>query len=705
MPAVIKEAHALGVDDGLLMHDSGDSDAEALISHIISLVSATEAEAQRNGLNRLAEMSLYAVADVRNSRGRTTPLASADWDFLRLFICTCPLMLAVGRGEFGLAFDWIVRSLSDTTDVNNEVDERTLDTDALTRILHSNRGPIRLNRDNAILDWAAAAFYYSRTQNTLVYTLGNTIPAVLDCVCARPPNDQRYADASLQVLAWLDRYQHSSRNTFADIVAGWASRDDMEQRLKASLLMGLSARPEATKGRSPADWAQLALADRSVLVQHEPAHLLSIQLANAPDIDEGLLEELVQASLAADQARRGEIPAVHLASTRARLFPIIQPVFARLISVGRVDDAIRLIAAWRGYAENTVANAAVIAPLYGEQVSIAIEGKLLEGEAEMPKSTLSEVVQATNRALSLQVVRTDVDEVQETVDRIGVPKPSCAEGFEQTVENWLQVERLTELPNAFIPISLARIPLQPLLIKHFGQASPISLSLQPPLLQSPTRSVAIWKTDLALADEETEAVAEAFLSTGASVQVYQGGKRTASLFRRIYEGDEFDVLWVSGHAELDHFRPSLAYLDLGNDQQLHLAEALALDRPTRETQRLIVLNVCDGGAAAIHAGPDEVGFSAALAGPDQAVCSHQWPVHVISAAAFGALFATEIGSATSYIDAYVRAVTAMRGGVEEIDRRLRDTIPDIQLLARLNSNTSVRENWTILDWGSAALYE
>ncbi len=492
---------------------------------------------------------------------------------------------------------------------------------------------------------------------------------------------------------------------FADVVAGWASIDDMGQRLKASLLMGLAARPEETRGRSPVDWAQLALADRSVLVQHEPAHLLSIQLDNAPDIDDGLLEELVQASLAADRERREKIPAVHLASTRARLFPIIEPVFAQLISVGRVDDAIRLIAAWRGDAGNTVANAAVIAPLHGEQVSMATEGKLFEGEAEMPKATLSEVVQATNRALNLQVVRTDVDEVRETVDRIGVPEPFYAEEFERIAENWLRTERLTERPTAIIPISLPRIPLQPLLSKHLGWAAPISLSLKRPLPQSPPRSVIIWKTDLAFADEETDAVAEAFQRAGASVRVCQGEERATSLFRQIYKEDEFDVLWISGHAELDQFRPTLTYLELGNNQQLSLADALALERPTRETQRLIVLNVCDGGAAAIHAGPDEVGFSVALAGPDQAVCSHQWPVQVLSAAAFGALFAAEIGDGECYTDAFVKAVTAMRGGVGEIERRLQSIIPDVQLLARLNNNMSVRENWTIFDWGSAALYE
>lgn len=298
-----------------------------------------------------------------------------------------------------------------------------------------------------------------------------------------------------------------------------------------------------------------------------------------------------------------------------------------------------------------------------------------------------------------------MDDNLERSDRLGVPQPDHAGEFEQAVSNWLRVDRLTDRPSAFIPISVARIPLQPLMVKHLGWTSPISLSLRAPFPQSPLRSVIIWKTDLAYADEETEAIERAFLGAGASVRVYQGTERTAPVFRQIYEEEDFDVLWVSGHAELDHFRPALAYLDLGNDQQFSIADAIALTRPVRDTKRLIVLNVCDGGAAAIHAGPDEVGLSVALAGPDQAVCAHQWPVGTVSAAAFGALFAYEIGRGRCYRDAYVDTITVMLGGIEDIRRKLDAALPGIELINRLERITSVRDRWTILDWGSAALYE
>jgi hypothetical protein len=613
----------------------------------------------------------------------------------------CPLKLCVGRGENGLAFDWIVRSLADVVDVDREIDEALLHAEGL---VHLRESPVRFISQNAhecIIQWAGAAYYYARRNNVFSATMGKAVPAVLPTLL-RNFSDGDAVEAALMILGWLDQAAPQGADELATLLTRAVGEVPLRRQIRAVIRLGLAARPRPTAGRTMAEWAQSALTDADVLQPHEILHLRCVLFTSCETIDQSLLEDVISACRDAEAVRCGSVDNPYAASVRARLFPIVQPAVRRLAVEGRVDDAIRVLAAWRGIAAAPVTGATLLLALGEDTLSIACQGSPVDAHQANDPSRLSVLVDSTNAALGIQVIRDDVPGfVINRAERLGVPDPSAAEAFERAAEAWLMPERFERRSGAIVELGIGRIPIQALLAKSVGWAPPISVSLREPLPHTPARRAVLWRTDLMYAAEEAQAVCAALEAGGVAVQIVDGDPKGVRDFALIYEDPDVDVIWFSGHAEFDQFRPSQAHLNLGA-ARLTLAALDELRRPRRSSQRLIVLNTCDGAAAAIHSGMAEVGLSVALAGPEQAVVSHQWPAAALAAAAFGALLAMGVGQGRGFMEAYVDAVQWMRRGAFDVAARLCGVSASLALIDRLKRST---QQWSVIDWGSGALFQ
>jgi hypothetical protein len=700
-PRLSAKAQALGVPRVLLDVDSAAPDAEHLLSHAAAVWASAEAIAQHRGFQELLDAAEGAIADIHDARQAASPLEQIHWDFLRLFVAVCPLTLSVGRGENGLAFDWIVRSLADVVKVDRQVDERELSTQLLEVVCQS---PVRFIRSNAIgcvVDWSSAAYYYGRRNNTLTATLSAAVPAVAPTLL-RNLHEEAADQAAFAVLGWLDHLAVPGADEFAAVLSSGLRDSRLSRRATGFILYGLACRPRPTAERSAADWAHDALTYGDALQAHEIVQLRTVEFTSAEDVDQDLLGELIKACRLAEAERRMSVDPGYLTSVRGLLFRMIEPGVRRLAIAGRVDDSVRLLAAWRGHDGPVVAGATLLLALNENEVSIAREGTTLTLLGSDGSSVLSELVQAMNRALGLQVIRDDIPGFEvEHADRLGVPSSADASAFEQAAEAWLAPKRFEKWQGPIVQLGSSRTPTQALLATNIEWAVPISLSLGEPLAYARPKRAVVWRTGMAYATEEAEAVCAGLQAGQIAVEIIDGHTKGVADFVQAYSDPGVDLIWFSGHTEFDAFRPSQTYLELGT-AQLSLEDLAKLPRPARSSQRLIVLNTCDGAAAAVHSGLAEVGVSVTLAGAEQAVCSHQWPTPVLPAAAFGSLLAAFVGEGQRFIDAYVQAVRWMRRGTVEVAEKLRGVSDSLSLIDRLLSSG---QKWTILDWGSAALFE
>jgi hypothetical protein len=295
----------------------------------------------------------------------------------------------------------------------------------------------------------------------------------------------------------------------------------------------------------------------------------------------------------------------------------------------------------------------------------------------------------------------------EPVRRPGLPNYAVAAEFEQVCEEHLRLDGLvTQMqagaPQAIIAIPGLPVPLSALARRATGVCHPLSVSLKTPLPDRAVGRVVLWASDLAGTEEETDAVVAILSGRGAEVEVVRED-RTVDAFTALYERDDVDVLWVACHGEHAPFEPEASKLTLSGGHDLSLETLLTLRVPESGQRRLIVLNACDSGTAAQYGGLPDFGIGSAIAGPEQAVIAHLWPVGFTEAAAFGAVLASGLAIDQRYDEAFGRATAALEGGAEEVLAELAGTTETGELTARLEAARG--RDHGLLHWGSPVLIE
>jgi hypothetical protein len=249
-----------------------------------------------------------------------------------------------------------------------------------------------------------------------------------------------------------------------------------------------------------------------------------------------------------------------------------------------------------------------------------------------------------------------------------------------------------DLPLSTIP--LEGHPFQTVMAARGSGMSPWSVSFRIPKPDSQIRKVTILAADAMMESLEAVHVERIFAALGAEVRVVRPSDCTGDAFREAWCDQDNDVVWLSGHGDFDGLAPSHAHLLVGEDVVL-FSTVRSWAVPERRHRRLAVLNVCYGGAAAALEGLGGMGLATSVAGPNQAVASHLWNSHWLSAACFGVMFAQALGD-KGFFQAFESACTALRHGAPSIEPLLRDCGAD-ELADRVQNNSS-------LDWGDLALW-
>ncbi len=163
---------------------------------------------------------------------------------------------------------------------------------------------------------------------------------------------------------------------------------------------------------------------------------------------------------------------------------------------------------------------------------------------------------------------------------------------------------------------------------------------------------------------EIDAVADVLAAAGVEIDRRTGNGAVPTDFLDAYANPDFDIVWVAGHGQIDHWRDGSTELIAGENCRVGIDELLAQDQRDGE-RRLAVFNICDGGASAVNGGIQKLGFAPMLASSRQATISHLWPVNPLIAAAFGVGLAKALADGAGLHAAFDRAL-AFKGGSGDI---------------------------------------
>jgi hypothetical protein len=295
--------------------------------------------------------------------------------------------------------------------------------------------------------------------------------------------------------------------------------------------------------------------------------------------------------------------------------------------------------------------------------------------------------------------------------RFGVPDQEQGAAYEAAVGHAYCpeaiVNELTRLAldcSAQLFLGAKPHPIQAIQLQRMGRTWPIVASLERPLPDRPPRRVAVWSGAGSMTESmEVEAVRSVFHRRGVAVEVHAPGTTSVGDFLNVYKNPEFDVFWVISHGEYDHWAPKNVSVQIGHSQNFIRLDDLLGEAPQSEMRRLLVLNVCDGARFEEIGALPRIGFGPALAGANQAVVSHLWPVRGLPAAAFGALLATQLAVGVPFFAAFSSALTAVRAPRDKLVGKLVDAVGRMELTERVAQSGESFENFGAC--GSATFYQ
>lgn len=346
--------------------------------------------------------------------------------------------------------------------------------------------------------------------------------------------------------------------------------------------------------------------------------------------------------------------AVACQTARSRRFDSFAPVIRVLLENGDAATAFGLLRRWHGVVEEVEATDI---PLFCARIE---EAFLWVSSSRVVRTEPHNgaLIDLLNETLGLTLVDSSRPTTPELPDRPGVPQYDRGDALEATAIAALQPRQAVEglgidgaAISGIVNLAFERLPLAHLLHSVGAPLLPLVASYERPEADRPIHKAQVWVGELLMTTYESEIVPDVLQSGGASVEVINIADASAEAFKEAYVDPDVDLVWVISHAEHGHWRPDSTELILSEDERVTVGELAGLE-PSGDGRRLLVLNTCEGAAAAALGGPSQVGLAGVAAGRGQAVISHLWPILPVPAAVFGALLAVGLSRGNDFLEAY-----------------------------------------------------
>jgi len=619
---------------------------------------------------------------------------------IRLDLCVAPMNVAAAQKRVSQAWEFTMRSL-----LPGDPGEKVVDAPlgaAFAAIRAYSRHVESLV--DTLVEWCFPFYWLARHTDRSLDELGQELWPLMSRACHRQLRTPRGALAACSLLDWVAVKYPSvlGDNPLVPVVRGACADADWPVESASILSFGLSSRIGERLGLPVAEIAERTIRRHGKLLRGHQlfqlrvttvAHDADLALATTSQLDADI--EQYESQFAGDELSRRR--------DRSMLFQLITPLVRLAIEAARRDLLVATIHLWmRGGTDKKDSSLLVCIPTNnGIATWVPISGpqKLAE-----PGCSHVDLMKLTNRALGARIAVNDAPSFElEALGPVGVPVGTAAREWHSCMANYyFEGVNLGPRPDQarLVVAPWLGHPIQPLMIEQVGWTLPIAahglLRLEP----TDRRRAVLFATPMLGADDEVSLVESILLRNGWTCDTMRGEDASVRSFRDAYMGSEFDLIWVSGHGELDHFDVGSAAIHLADGH----VEAGQLLPPTARNQRLLVVNACDMAHASVAGGLAELGLAAIASGPQQAVISHMWPSHWAAAALFGAVLATELGNNADVGLAFEAAVRHYIEGPEAcVKSALASTEGlDSEMLARFVRN--VPQDWGILEWGTPTMF-
>ena len=514
------------------------------------------------------------------------------------------------------------------------------------------------------------------------------------------------------LLEWAVKEDPARAQELTHEVESWIGDGQLPRNLRALLCVSMSTLAGKYSTRSAIEWASSALAEFGDVI-HRSTQLQLRATATSLD-DAGAIDFTLSEMREVQAEQRGRLTSVNFERYAGNVLDSVFPLIRRAFLAGDYKLVIRALNAW--YLAEAVDSAStprilitvpfdmtgwhIFSPFHHQHVER--DGQpLLEALTHYTNEfygTAKTVAYADNSGLAIP-------------ERPGVPRVDSIVGLEATLKEVFCCADLDarvadpDLIEAQLVFPAECNPVQAIQLQAWNRTWPMASSLRAPLPDAPIRRALVWCGGGTMTEEmEANFVAHVLRSAGVEVEVVSAAEVDVLGFLRAYARPDLDLVWVISHGEFDHWLPHDVKLQISHAGQKVGLQALWDATPTRDSRRLLVLNVCDGGRYVETGVVPRVGLAPGLACPAQATISHLWPVLPFPSAAFGACLALPLAKGLSFFDSYTDALRHVQAEPFALAEFLRKEAGDgLEFPERLANRSDPLASMQL--WGSAAFYQ
>lgn len=634
-------------------------------------------------------------------------LREPDLRMLLLATTLCPAMVGVLRRRIGMAYDWLLWSVTEGWAVDGGVEMHP------GWVVAAAMGSVPEALDAVVMPWLTALYTYGWMAAGLPVVCNSLLPWSMALVTGG--STPEHLDLACALLSWAgsrpDRSNADGFRIISDQLRSLADDDAAPASTRKTALRALASCSASVTGDDPKQ-RSLELLDRFGDELHATEHLEA--LGNALSGDGGQVAARIDEFLELIRAQRAEIESAESpddsAWARGVMFAMIGPPLTALLQQGHVACFMRLVAAWQGLDSSTPLTENPLVGVLDRQDGLSWSCEYVPLRATPTGVDLPDFQMAANAFLSTTVTTRSGPATAMTLPERGrgLPSPEWAPEFQDAAQAFISTPDAQSArdaatggpPTAMLVLPTLQAPVQALMLNALGWTCPLSMSLQASRPDARIERAVLWIGGSLFAAREREAVANVLATAAVEVTVRDEQEMTREQFLRDYHDAGFDLFWIGLHGIYDPLDPDAAHLLLPSEAKVPLRDLRYNPIPTVD-RRLLVLNACDSGTTASLGGLGEIGLAASAAGPSQAVVCHLWPIRSETVApVFAALLAKGLETST-YFQAYTQAVSTLTAGTE----RILHALPTSAAKLRTTVESHPEDFQTIAGWGSAAFFE
>lgn len=629
-------------------------------------------------------------------------------NFLQFMLCSHLAYHFVTHKMQGYAFDWIANAIDE--EVGKHI-ERNVTPDCIRSFIISDHPFIRRELANVLGYWVYALFYYSWTTGGHVPLAKEFLRAFGTFYLSLPAYCKVFDEYFLslcQILTWSIENRESKLAGEVAQTIRKVVNDQVPAHLKMNLILQLSCIDEDLSGQPQEVWAGMLLEQYSqLLVGHQRMQLWVNFTNNSAQKILQNIGALVDAITEYHQAiEQSEADQTMIMYELVQIYATLYPVLVVLLKEGHSSEAERIFTHYFKIERPVEGSILHIIPndRQGIIYSLAEQVKIIRSKHEEPMFAITVCM---NRFLQLtNILKGKPDYQPEAVEKkdLGTPNEAEAPSLLLALQDHFQFDLLQQIIRDGAGYYLhngINYPLQPVMLSQTGQVLPMSLSFQQPEPARKVRKVLIWQGDSFTSVRECEGLVNIFEKAGVEFTLLLYDQHNADDFLLAFEATDYDAVIVSGHGVYEHYEPHASYIHLSETQHLN-REAINGLNPQWEHRRLLLLNVCDGAATALHNSPLSIGMATQLVHSRQSLFSHFWPVNPRVACLFSWLVAAKLTTTNEYSTIYRDTVWAIRNGRDEVSSQLAGYM-DEEFIETVNNIDIDLSNFT--HWGSLVYFE